>query len=198
VNIEIEAKMLLRDPGALEDRLRSLGARQGAALRENNTFFDTREAGLKFVDQGLRLRVERDADGGPDRVTLTHKGPRAHGQLKSRWETEVGVTDARAAAELLSALGFLPVFSFEKRRQMWHLDGCQVAIDELPYLGRFVEIEGPSDEVVLRLRERLGLGSAALIHASYISMLTTHMAQQNIGGQEACFEAPPAERIPSP
>jgi adenylate cyclase class 2 len=192
VNIEIEAKMPLRDPESLEARLQALGARRGRTLRESNTFFDTRESSLKFVDQGLRLRIERDSDGGPDRISLTHKGPRAHGQLKSRWETEVGVTDPRAAAELLSALGYLPVFSFEKRRQMWHLEGCQVAMDELPYLGLFVEIEGPSDEVVLRLRERLGLGTSALLHASYISMLATHMAENNIAGQEASFDAAPA------
>jgi adenylate cyclase class 2 len=192
VNIEIEAKMPLRDPEALEARLQSLGARRGRTLRESNTFFDTREGSLKFVDQGLRLRVERDSDGSPDRISLTHKGPRAHGQLKSRWETEVGVSDPRGAAELLSALGYLPVFSFEKRRQMWHMDGCHIAVDELPYLGLFVEIEGPSDEVVLRLRERLGLGLCPLLHASYISMLATHMAQHQIGGQEALFEAAPA------
>jgi len=192
VHIEIEAKMPLRDPEALRARLAAAGAQACPPLLENNTFFDTQEGGLKIADHGLRLRVEREAEGGRERVTLTHKGPRAHGKLKSRSETEVEVADARDAAGLLSALGYQAVFCFEKRRLGWHLDGCHVAVDELPYLGFYVEIEGKSDEAVLRVRERLGLGAVALIHASYISMLATHMAQHHIAGHRACFEAQPA------
>ena len=58
------------------------------------------------------------------------------------------------------------------------LDSCRVELDEIPHLGRFVEIEGPSDEVVMKVREKLGLGSLTLIKASYVAMLSAHLQER--------------------
>lgn len=176
---EIEAKMRLTDPAAIEQKLADLGGHHVATLVETNTYFDTQEHRLKSADQGLRIRVESLEDGS-SRAIVTHKGPRAHGKLKSRTETEVGVEDARAAADLLKALGYLPVLSFEKRRRRWELDGCLVELDTLPYLGDFIEIEGPSDDTILAVRAKLGLADVPLIHASYIAMLTTYTREHHI------------------
>ena len=188
MKIEIEATMPLRDPEAREARLLALGARRGPVLHETNSFFDTTDAVLKASDQGLRLRVRESPDGAPQAVTITHKGPRAHGKLKSRQETELNVDDARSAADLLSVLGYGPVFTFEKRRRCWEFSQCHIAIDTLPLLGHFVEIEGPSDDVVLAVREQLGLAGVPLIQASYIAMLTTHLAQNHITTDRVRFD----------
>lgn len=179
MNIEIEAKMRLADAAALEARLRELGATPVAELVETNTFFDTPQHALKSADRGLRVRTEQMSDGR-SRSVITHKGPRAHGKLKSRSETEVVVEDAADAAALLTELGFFAVLSFEKRRRRWSIDGCLVEIDTLPHLGDFVEIEGPGDEAVLALRDKLGLADAPLVRASYIAMLVAHLREHNI------------------
>ena len=186
--IEIEAKMRLSDPEAVVQRLRELDAELEMEVLEVNTFFDTRDGGLKSSDQGLRVRVETPVVG-PRRAILTHKGPRAHGKLKSRSETEAEVVDARAAGELLGALGYHPVLTFEKRRQRWLLDGCRVELDEVPHLGHFIEIEGDSDEAVLAVREALGLGEVPLIRASYIAMLTTYARDHNLPAEMIRFPA---------
>ncbi len=185
--IEIEAKMRLGDLAALEARLEEEGATRLAVIFETNTFFDTRDGAFKSSDQGLRIRIER-GEGGDERVVLTHKGPRAHGRLKSRNETEVVVDSGRSAAELLGALGYLPVLTFEKRRTRYELGGCRVELDELPYLGAFCEIEGPNDETVLAVREKLGLAEAPLVHASYIAMLVSYAREHHLKAKLIRFE----------
>ncbi|NBC10575.1 MAG: class IV adenylate cyclase [Planctomycetes bacterium] len=183
---EIEAKMRVTDRAAMERLLEERGAAAVARLTETNTFFDTAEGRLKSTDQGLRVRVEQDLDNGR-RAIITHKGPRAHGKLKSRSETEVVVDDPRKAAELLDALGFRPGLSFEKRRSRWKLEGCTIELDEVPYLGHFIEIEGPSDEAVLAVRDALGLADTPLIKSSYIAMLWTYLREHHISATHICF-----------
>lgn len=187
--VEIEAKMRLEDRPALEARLQEAGGQRVAELVEVNTFFDTPGGDLRAGDQGLRVRLERTADGASQRAIITHKGPRAQGRLKTRQETEVDVADARAAAELLAALGFVRVVSFEKRRQRWKLEGCNVEIDALPFLGEFVEIEGPSEKTIMAVRETLGLGDSPVISASYISMLLTYLSENEIHLDHIGFDA---------
>lgn len=179
MSIEIEGKMRLADREATTGKLRELGASGGDEIFETNTFFDTGQGALKSSDQGLRIRVERLGDDRRQ-VTITHKGPRAHGQLKSRNETELGVDSAQDAAQLLTQLGYQPVLTFEKRRQRFVLDGCHVELDHLPYIGDFIEIEGPSDEAVMSVRERLGLSDQPLVKTSYIAMLSTYLREHQL------------------
>jgi adenylate cyclase class 2 len=181
--------MQLADVTELESKLRDVGAERGPVLAEINTFFDTPTGSLKAGDQGLRVRQERDEKSGKERITITHKGPRAHGKLKQRTETELEVSDARIAAALLSALGFVRVLSFEKRRRRWELDDCHVELDTLPHLGHFVEIEGPDDATIMAVREKLGLSQLPMIRASYIAMLQTHLAERHLKVEHVALES---------
>ena len=186
--VEIEAKMRLDDLSGLKSRLAAAGAREVADLLEVNTFFDTPAGDLKSADEGLRVRLEKSVDGSLVSATITHKGPRAHGKIKTRDETEVTVGNARAAAELLTALGFVAVLSFEKRRHRWKLDGCNVELDTLHYLGHFVEIEGPSEQAVMDVRRKLGCEHLSMISASYISMLVDYLSEHAIRAKHVALE----------
>lgn len=192
MGVEIEAKMRLNDLPALTKALNELGGERQIEFLETNTYFDNTRGTLKSTDQGLRIRIEQHADSST-RVTITHKGPRAHGKLKSRAETEVGVDDARDAADLLAVLGYAPVLTFEKRRCRWQLDGCSIELDTLPYLGDYVEIEGETDEAVLAVREKLGLSEAPLIKASYIAMLLTYAREHNLHDNVITFDKAEAQ-----
>jgi len=178
--VEIEAKLRLDDPDGLRAKLVELNAVHDRDLLETNTYFDRPDGGLQNSDQGLRVRVEVDQATGRAQTILTHKGPRAHGRLKSRSETELGVSDADAAAQMLSALGFRPVLAFEKRRTRYLLDGCRVELDTLPHLGHFVEIEGHTDDDVLGVQAKLGVGDQPLISASYVAMLVTYLSENQL------------------
>jgi adenylate cyclase, class 2 len=169
--LEIEAKMKLPDRERLLAALQAAGATSAGEVFETNEFYDTAEKALLADDRGLRLRLARNTLTGQVVCTMTHKGPRQEGPFKSREETELTVDKPAEARRMLECLGFHLITSFDKRRQSWLLDDCRIELDELPHLGLFVEIEGPSETAVEQTRQRLGLGDHHLIAASYIAML---------------------------
>ncbi len=73
--------------------------------------------------------------------------------------------------DILKALNFVQVLSFQKKRESWEFDGCKIELDELPHLGLFLEIEGPTDAAIATIQEKLGLADAAPIKESYVGML---------------------------
>ena len=174
MSLEIEAKMKVESFDAVRDRLRDAGAEPRGTVTETNTFFDTPDRALLASDRGLRLRRRASPDGG-EAFIVTHKGPRAHGPLKSREEVELTVESGPDAAALLGALGYAPVLSFEKRRTSFSVDGCSVELDELPHLGTYVEVEGPGEAAVMAVRDKLGLSDAPLIKESYAALLSDHL-----------------------
>src|SRR3954465_4791971 len=158
--------------------LREHGAVALGEWVETDSFFDTPDRALLAADKGLRLRVALDVKTNKSEALLTHKGPVGHGQLKKRQETQTVVANAEAMARLLEQLGFMQWLRYQKRRQSWQLDSCRVELDEIPHLGKFVEIEGPSDEAVMKCREKIGVASQTLIKASYVAMLTAHLQER--------------------
>src|SRR6476469_4668668 len=154
--IEIEAKMKVAD---FEPVLAALREHQATALGEHietDTFFDTHDRALLAADKGLRLRVAVNVNTNKSEALLTHKGPVGQGQLKKRQETQTVVANPEAMGRMLEQLGFVQWLRYQKRRQSWQLDSCRVELDEIPHLGKFVEIEGPSDEAVMKSREKIG------------------------------------------
>ena len=163
---------------AIRGRLRDAGASGPSQHLEVNTFFDTEDRSLLAGDEGLRLRRDRRVSDGHERHVITYKGPRRLGPLKSREEIEVDVSDAAAATQLLARLGYLRTLSFEKRRESWEFDNCKVELDELPHLGKFVEVEGPDEQSVMRVRERLGLASRPIVKSGYITLLMSYLQER--------------------
>jgi len=186
--VEIEAKIKVPDLEPTRRKLRELNAASDRLRLEINTFFDTEDGSLKAADKGLRVRINRFPQSGKEEAIITFKGPRQAGPFKSREETELNIDDAKTAAKLFTALGFPPVLSFEKRRESWKLDGCHVELDELPYLGTFVEIEGPSDEVVKKTQEKIGLKGLKPVKESYIGMLMEYLKENGITDRVIGFE----------
>ena len=144
---------------------------------------------LLAADRGLRIRQNRNLATGTEEFILTLKGPRLHGQLKSREETEVTVGDLKQMTSVLEQLGFRVVLSFEKKRESWTLGGCHVELDEVPHLGTYIEVEGPGEERVMKVREQLGLSDRPLVKASYIALLMTYLQEHGQAGRQVRFGA---------
>jgi len=186
---EIEAKLRFDDFNLIRKRLTGAGAKRLKSVHENNTFFDSPSGKLVQADKGLRLRENRDDATGRSSFVITVKGPQLAGPLKNREEHEIDVSPGPAARELLLALGYEVILSFEKRRETWLLDGCHVELDELPVLGRFVEIEGPDEPTVQSLREKLELDDEPSIRTGYSKMFADFLTQEGKGRREVRFEA---------
>lgn len=186
---EIEAKLKVDDLEPVRRKLKALGAKADGTRLEINTFFDTPDHTLRRTDKGLRLRTRRDLDDGKEDAKLTFKGPGQPGQFKNREEIETGVDDPKAVAALLEALGFKRDRSFEKKRESWKLDDCQVELDEVPHLGCFVEIEGPDEKSITALQRKLGLDSLRPVKESYIAMLAKWLKENGLEEREIRFPA---------
>lgn len=143
---------------------RTAVAALGGALRrpfrlQRDVLVDTPDRTL--LTRGCALRV-RD-DGG--QAMLTYKGPVVPGVLKVREELETAASSAERLLAILAALGYRPVFRYEKRREEHDLPGAVVAIDDTP-IGTFVEIEGDPAAIHAAAR-RLGFSEADYVTASY-------------------------------
>lgn len=192
MNIEIEAKCRVDDLSAVQTRIEKLNGAHVARMLEENIFLDTHDRQMAATDCGLRVRVLQALGRGvSDEVVVTFKGPRRHGRLKSRREIELNVDSAPVMLDLLAELGYHETIRFEKRRDRWRLDGCTIELDEMPVLGYFVEIEGPDDETVLRVRERLSLSDEPMIKSSYVSMLWSHLADREMSERHITFAGAP-------
>ncbi|HZZ41618.1 MAG TPA: class IV adenylate cyclase [Tepidisphaeraceae bacterium] len=187
--VEIEAKMKVENLEPVREKLREVGGKRLKKVLEDNTFFDKDDRSLLASDEGLRLRKSRNDETGEILIMITHKGPRQRGMLKSRHEVEVPVGEWESAIELFEKLGFGVVLSFEKRRETWALDRCKVELDEVPYLGTFIEIEGPAEADVLRVRSLLGMGERGIVKASYAALLGDYVQERGLGIKIVKFEA---------
>jgi len=169
--LEIEAKFRVESHDAVRERLRVLSASFLERVVERNQIFDRPDGWLESRGRGLRVRWATNELGQELPAVLTVKGPRQPGAFKSREEIELAVGDAAQAALVLERLGYVPILTYEKRRESWRLGPCRVELDEPPRVGRFVEIEGPSEEAVARTQRDLGLEGATHLPASYVRML---------------------------
>jgi adenylate cyclase class 2 len=186
---EIEAKLRMAAP----EEFRRLMARRGFPLegtvRELNRLFDTPDGHLRAAESALRIREEFDPDTGrPVRSLVTFKGPRAPGPLKRRPEHETVIASAAALAAVFEGLGLAECFRYEKRRTAWRAGACEVALDEVPHLGWFVEVEGPSEEAIRAALADLGLAAEPLVPQSYVALLWEHLESKGLDPRRAVFE----------
>lgn len=166
---EIEAKLKVDSLQEIERKLAELGAEFLAEQLQTDYHFDDANSELTKTDRCLRLR--RQMVGSSERFFLTYKGAKEESNFKKRQEIEIEIKDADSVQKLLSALGYEKVLVVEKRRRLWRLGDCEVALDRLPLLGNFVEIEGPDDEKIADAQRSLGLADLPHIAESYASLV---------------------------
>lgn len=159
--VETEAKIRVERLAAVRRRLKDAGARRLSPRQlETNTLFDRLDAGLRAA--GRSFRVRRYGAGG----SVTLKGAaKISGGMKSRLELETAVAAPEVLAEILTMLGYLPLFRYEKFRETWRHRGTVVCLDETP-LGCFVEVEG-AEAAIRRTVSMLGLDLSRSLTDSY-------------------------------
>jgi adenylate cyclase class 2 len=166
---EIEAKLKVDSLEEIERKLPGLGAEFQAEQLQIDYFFDDVNSILTKSDRCLRLR--KQLVGKNESFFLTYKGAKEKSNLKKRQEIEVEIKDADSVRKLFSALGYEQVLAIEKKRRVWQLGDCEVALDKLPLLGDFVEIEGPDEEKISTVQKILGLTDLPHIIESYASLV---------------------------
>ena len=187
---EIEAKIRVADPEAFRRRLIERGRTAGETVFEINRLFDDAAGSLRRAGAAVRLREEfREADGTLVRTLLTYKGPKVKSRMKRRPEAELAIEAAGPMVEILAAVGLAETFRYEKRRTPFHGGGCEVVLDEVPHLGHFAEVEGPTEEAVLAELADLGLSGESIIRRGYVSLLIDHLEAAGLDPARAVFES---------
>lgn len=157
------------------ERVEALRALLGAPLRVEahaDLYLAHPVRDFSRTDEALRL----SSRGG--RSDITYKGPKLDARTKARREIVVPVEDAAAARAMLEALGFRAVSEVRKTRSLHEHAGFEVALDEVPGLGTYVELERQMPEGADRTeaeREAMALlsewGITTTERRSYLEML---------------------------
>lgn len=203
--LEVEVKYRNIDPAGVRARLLALGAQKMEERTDADQYFNAPDRDFAQTDEAFRLR----RIGSQNR--LTYKGPKREAATKTRTEIEIRLADGDAAAadtaRMFVSLGYKPVAVVRKSRTVYHLtrDGfeAEVCLDEVEWVGSFVEVEIVAEEVqfeaakaaVLELAAELGLGVQE--RRSYLEMLLSANSPQlralskppALGSSAAAFEA---------
>ncbi|MDQ6802404.1 MAG: class IV adenylate cyclase [Acidobacteriota bacterium] len=160
---EIEVKFPLTDRGALMRRLQEIGAhRLYPETFEDNIVLDRRG---ELRTKGALLRVRKFGKY----AIATYKGPMSmEGGIKKREEVQTGVESFELAIELLDALGFKPVFRYQKFREVWRVKEVEIVLDRTP-IGEYFEIEGAID-VIRSVASDLGMNMDQAIRQTYADL----------------------------
>ena len=164
---EIEIKFALRDREALVRKLHEIGAqRLYPETFEDNIVLDRRG---ELRTKGALLRVRKFGRY----AIATYKGAVAfEGNVKTREEVQTGVESFELAIKIFDALGFKPVFRYQKFREVWRVREVEVVLDRTP-IGDYFEIEGQLD-VIRAVAEELGMNLDHGIRQSYADLYRQH------------------------
>ncbi len=169
MNTEIETKLRVDAHEPVEAALGTLGGEFLGKQVHRDVYFDDAQRTLTTSDRCLRVRTV--LAGGQSEHYLTYKGPRQPHAIKKRMEIEIRIDEAGRLGDLLGAIGYRQILSFEKKRRIWRFNQCCVCLDEVPQVGRFVEIEGPDENRIAETQSLIGLGGHTHIGQTYASMV---------------------------
>ncbi len=99
----------------------------------------------------LRVRDEED------KTILTYKTFDQDKAIDAVQELEVQVESFEKMCQILDVLNLKKLRYVENYREKWQLHDCYIMIDTWPGLDKFIEIEGPSEQSVLSMVDRLSL-----------------------------------------
>lgn len=146
---EYEVKICTINKEDIVDRLKKAGGTLQKPLFTQKIAAFHLPQGNKINDGWLRVRDEGD------HITMSLKivdGPK----IEDQKEIAFGVKDFKETCQFLELIGARQKSTQEKKREIWHLDDCEIVIDEWPFLEPYIEIEGPSEAAVYAMVEKLG------------------------------------------
>lgn len=166
---EIETKFKVEAPAELRAKLAAVGARFLSRELEKDVYY----AGPARADvTSIRLR-STDKKGlftiksMPDTKTDATPG------LKVLEELQVDVGDADAFGRMLDMMGYVPQLQKEKIRETYDWRGILICLDELPYLGFFLEVEAPEDGI-RAAASALGLDMTKAMDETYMQIFARY------------------------
>lgn len=144
---EYEVRILEIDKEQIENKLIELGAKKIDEFHQKRYVYD-----LNPAEKGKWIRLRTNGI----KTTLTYKDIISN-TIDGTKEVEVGVNDFEKTNMLLEKIGFRYRSYQENKRIQYFLNDIEIDIDSWPMIPPYLEIEGPDEESVLEMLERLNL-----------------------------------------
>ena len=155
-------------------------------LFESNDIYDTPQGALAAAGRMLRLRV------AGDETILTFK-ERVETDLRAKVRREVQTTveSASAMREIISKLGLVRVYRYQKYRAYFEWNDPQtgerlaICLDDTP-IGVFLELEGPKDSID-RAAARMGYSQDDYILEDYRALHQAYLRDRGLPPGDLVF-----------
>lgn len=134
---------------------------------QRDEYYDSINGELKQNDLVVRLRTVN----GKFFVAL--KSPRVFitDEIQKRIELEFEITDINKMREKIAEQGLKASAIIDKHRLSFNLFNCNILIDELPFIGWFLEIEGNDSNSINEAIERLNISNKIVMKNHYGEIL---------------------------
>jgi len=144
---EYEIRILEINKEEIIKNLEKLGATKIGEFDQKRYVYD-----LKPMQENKWIRLRTNGI----KTTLTYKDVESN-TIDGTKEVEIEVDDFENTNELLERIGFKNKGYQENNRIQYILQGVEVDIDSWPMIPTYLEIEGKSEEEVIRIQKQLGI-----------------------------------------
>lgn len=148
-----------------ESEILKLNARKLGTVFHEDRFFIPRDAVLKNSNELIRIRKEGNED-----LMFTYKGPVANLKIRNRLVVNKTINEQEATD---IANKYREVLTINKKRSIFILEKIRILLDDVDYLGSFVEFDleketdyGLLDPILIKLQ----LNSSDAIKFSYFEL----------------------------
>lgn len=145
MNNEIEATFYEVNKDEIREKLKALGAKlEMPEVLMRRTVYDT--------GKGSFARVRNE--GG--KIVMTYKKYIDDTDIMGCKEVNLVVDNYDEANKFMHGIGMKEKANQDSYRETWVLNDVEVSIDTWPWIPTYIEVEGPSEEAVWTVSEKLG------------------------------------------
>ncbi len=139
-------------------------------------YYDTPDGQLKKQDLVIRIR------SFGDKRMIALKSPRVElpSGLTNRIELEFLAAEGNAVQDQLEKQGLQTREAAEKERWTFVFKDFEIVLDTLPFIGAFIEIEGPSEAAIHEIVQLLHLSTSKVIRKNYGELMMDKFLELNL------------------
>ena len=151
-------------------------------LKQLDEYYDTPDRQLKQQDLVVRIRSLGD------KQMIALKSPRTHlaSGMTNRIELEFTSNDGENVQQQLTKQGLTAFDASEKERWTFVYEECEIVLDKLPFIGAFIEIEGPSEEAIQEMMKLLDLSTRKPIRKNYGELMIEKFEELKLPTDTIC------------
>ncbi len=150
---EIEIKLCYKKKSELTYKLEELGAKLVKEVEIKDKYFSKDVKNIKDAKEFVRIREKNG------KAELTFKGKEeSNTNVSKKIELNLDISDSKSMEAILEQLNFNIIRENKTKREYWEMDNVELVIVNIiePVEIDYVEVEGPSEELVNNLVSKLG------------------------------------------